>query len=251
MHSSGDVMATKIDQETRRVAIEVTNDRLAAWIRLGNPDDPNPLVPEEVVGALEEAGIVINDSVLQRINEFITLIAGEQDRPERFLVAEGYPAVEGRDGEFLWQESLKKLERDWQGDARVNYYTFNSINTVEKDQPIGTLVRSVPGTNGVDALGNTLTPNRRLEDVQLDSSKVRPSDDDSTTVLANCAGKVLYEKGRLSISEVFVVKKNVGTRVKVRQEWTHGYRSEGPVPQRIRTHPEAGLRQKWDQPGRR
>ncbi len=200
---------TKTDESTSRLAVEIADDRMQAWIRIVDPGDLHSLTLEEIVPALEEVGIVMDDAVRGRIEEFINLMGGEGDRPKRFLIAEGRPAVEGEDGEFLWHESLKKLERDWQGDARINYYSFNSINTVEKDQPIGTLVRSVPGTNGVDVLGNTLTSKRQLEDVQLDSSKVRPSDDDSTTVVANCAGKVLYEKGRLSISEVFVVKKDV------------------------------------------
>ncbi len=201
-------MAAKTDESICRLSVEVADDRMQAWIRLVDPADLHSLTLEEIVAAIEEAAIVIDDAVRGRIEEFINLMGEEGDRPKRFLVAEGRPAVEGKDGDLVWHESFEKLERDWQGDARVNYYTFNSINTVETDQPLGTLVRSVPGANGVDVLGNPLTPKGHPQDVQLDST-VRVSDDDSATVLPNCAGKVVYEAGKLSISEVFVVKKNV------------------------------------------
>ncbi len=203
-----DIVSTKTDQSTSRMAVEISDDRMQAWIRLVDPGDLHSLTFEEIVPVLEGAKIVMDDAVRSRIEEFIGLMGGEGDRPKRFLVAQGRPVVEGKDAEFLWHESLKKLERDWRGDARVNYYTFSSINTVEKDQPIGTFVRAVSGTKGVDTLGKTLNPAGHRKDVELDST-VRLSATDSTTVLANCAGKVVYEEGKLSISEVFEIKKDV------------------------------------------
>lgn len=190
------------------MGVEIADDRMQAFIGLVDADDQQPLTLEEVVGVLEEAKIAIDDAVRSRIEEFINLMGGEQDRPERFLIAEGRLAVEGKDGEFLWHESLEKTKPDWQGDAQVDYYSLNSISTVEKDQPIGTIVPSVPGTEGADVLGNRLTPKLRPRDVEVDSS-VRVSEDDPTTAIADCAGKVVYQKGRLSITEVFEVRQDV------------------------------------------
>ena len=192
----------------RVVVVELTDDRMQAWIRLASPDDPQPLTSEAIVKSLEERNIVVNDAVLKRINDVITLNAEGKDRQERVLVAEGIPVVEGKNAELLWDESFKKCAQDWQGNAPVDYYRFNSIVTVEVDQPIGTLVPAVPGSNGADVFGKTITPKRCPKDVQLDSS-VRMSDEDATTVLAGSAGKVVYEDGRLSISEVFKVAKDV------------------------------------------
>jgi hypothetical protein len=193
---------------TCRPTVEIAEDRMRAWIRLAGPCEPQALTPEEIFKAIENAKIAVDDALRDRVKEFITAVTGEGSPPERFLVAEGCPPVEGKNGEFQWHESLERLERDWRGDARVNYYTFNSINTADKDQPIGTLVRAVAGSNGVDVFGKTLAPTGHPKDVELDST-VRLSDDDSTVVLANCAGKVVYEEGKLSISEVLEIKKDV------------------------------------------
>jgi len=201
-------MAAKDTQTTSRLVVEVSKDRLEAWVRPSDPDDPLPLTPEEIVAALEEAKIAVDDSVLERINAAVGSIAFEDEPPKQFLVAKGRPVIEGKDGEFLWHESLKGVEQDWQGDSPVNYYTLNSIVTVKEDQPIGTLVPAVPGAKGVDVFGAILKPTRHPKDVRLDAS-VKVSDDDATAVLANVAGKVVYQSGALSISKAFEVKGDV------------------------------------------
>ncbi len=199
---------TKTDESIRRLTVEVADDRMQAFIEYVDGGDPSPLTFEEIVTALEEARIVLDDTVRSRIEEFINLIGGEQGRPDRFLVAEGQPVVEGEAGEFLWDESLLKPKPDWDEDAQIDYYSLNSIITVEKDQPIGTILPAVPGTDGVDVLGNRLTPKLHPRDVEVDST-VSVSDDDSRSVVAECAGRIVYENGKLSISEVFEVRQDV------------------------------------------
>ena len=198
-----------------RVAVEVSKDRLQAWVRPVDQDDPRPLTSEEIVDALTENKIVVETDVTERINAYVALLAAkyeptapDSDLPEQFLVAQGRPLVEGKDGDFLWHDSLKKVEQDWRGDAPINYYILNSIVTVEKDDAIGTLVPAIQGVPGVDVFGNPLPPMRSYEDVRLDGS-VRTSDDDPTVALASVAGRVVYENLVLSITEVFVVKGDV------------------------------------------
>lgn len=196
---------TKTDQ---KVAIEVSDDRLQAWIRPLDPDDPRPFTLEEIVHDLEEAKIVVGDPVLERINEFIATISTDDDRPERFLIAEGRPVVEGTDGAFHRAESLLQQELDWQGDAAINYYASKSIHMVEKDDPIGTVVPAVPGVGGINVFGEALKPSRKPTEVELESSVGR-SDVEPSTVLALVPGQIEFVGNVLSINEVFTVPKDV------------------------------------------
>lgn len=199
---------TETEASKRRLTVEVTQDRLEAWIRLACPDDPRPMTPEEILEELTTAKIAVDDSVRARITEGIRICVESETPPGKLLMAKGRPAVEGKDGDFVAHEDLQRVEHAWQGDAKVNYYTFNSIVTVVEGQTIGTLVPPVPGTDGVDVHGTVLKPNRRPKEVQLDASaKVSP--DDPLAVLAVDPGKVSYENGKLSINRVFMVKKDV------------------------------------------
>lgn len=82
-------MATQTNETTCRLRVEIADDRMQAWIRPVNPGDLHSLTFAEIVPALEEAKIIIDDSVGNRIEAYVTLVAGERDRPKRLLVAEG------------------------------------------------------------------------------------------------------------------------------------------------------------------
>lgn len=192
----------------QRLGIEVSGDRLQAWIRPVDPDDPTPFTVEETVGALEDAKIVVDGPVRKRIDEFVDPTSDDDDRQKRFLIAEGRPAVEGTDETFLRAESLVEQEQDWQGDTAINYYTYSSIHLVQKDEPIGTLVPVVASVNGVDVLGKILSPARKLTVIELGSG-VRRSEDDPTLILADTAGQIEFSKGVISLNEVFIVAGDV------------------------------------------
>ena len=203
-------MSTETETETskRRLTVEVTSDRLEAWIHLTCPEDPRPMTTEEILEELTTAKIAVDDSVRARVAEGVRTCAGSGAPPGKLLMAQGRPAVEGKDGDFVAHEDLQRVEHDWQGDAKVNYYTFNSIVTVIEGQTIGKLIPPVAGTDGVDVFGAVLSPNLRPREVQLDTS-VKVSRDDPHVVFAVNAGKVSYEDGQLTISKVYKVKKDV------------------------------------------
>ncbi len=201
-------MPTSVEKNIHALTVETTGDRMRAWIRLADAGDPQPLTQERILQALQDAEIVVDDAVRGRVTEYIAAGTEADSPPEQFTLAEGRPPVEAKDGDLLWHESVEKQRRDWQGDSPVDYFGFSSTIMVEKDQPIGTRVPAVPGADGVDVFGKTVTPARCAKDVELDTT-VRPSDADSMAVVANCAGKIVYDNGRLSISEVFEIKKSV------------------------------------------
>lgn len=192
----------------KRVLVDVSGDRLEATIQPADPADPRPLTAEEIVRAIEIAKVVVDESVSERINAFLALSGTDEEQPEPFLIAQGRPASECKDESFKRHETLLHREQDWQGDAPVNYYTYNSIHLVEKDDPIGSLIPAVPGADGVDVFGEILGPCERPKEFQLDTT-VRRSADDATSVFANVAGQVDLSQNALRIKEVFTISKDV------------------------------------------
>ncbi len=191
-----------------RVAIEVSSDCLQAWICLLNPDDPSPFTLKEIVCVLKEGKIDISESVTQRIPEILAQANKVEERSERFLIAEGRPAVECVGEAFQRQESFLKKEKDWQGDASVSYYNYNSIHFVHAGELIGFLVASIPGVDGIDVFGKTLTPLRKPTNIVLDKSILR-SKKNAAALLANEPGQVEFSGNLISISEVLTVSNDV------------------------------------------
>ena len=201
-------MEKTADETGRRIAVEIAKDRLTAWIYPRDRDDPRRFDTEEIVAALRAHEIKVDEGAEARVEAFLAMLSDGGEVPERFAIAEGKAAREGTDGEFLWDESLEKKESAWQDDAPVNYYTLNSIVTVEQGRRIGTAIASTPGVDGFDVCGNIITPKKSPTDIQLDDT-VALAPDDPCAVVANVAGRPNYEHRVVSIDEILLIEGDV------------------------------------------
>ncbi len=164
---------------------------------------------DEVFTALEEAKIAITDAVKARVAEFIRLVASGKAGSEPFMVATGEPPQHGQDEKFVWDKSFEKEAIDWQDDAAVNYYTLNSILTVDKDTTIGTIAPAVQPRDGVNVKGRTIPAEGSALPLQVDKSIVRPPDDPSR-VITSIPGKVIDDHHTLQIIEVLKIDGDIG-----------------------------------------
>lgn len=188
------------------VAVVISDDRMQAWLRVIDAGAARAGDSDKIIEALHASQVVITDEVKGRLDEFVAAASGEADLAEPFLVAEGREPVEGTDGTFEWHESFQKTQQDWQGEDPVNYYSLNSIQTVDEGQPIGTLMPPKAGVPGADVTGEEVNPKRTPVAVHTDPS-VRQ--EVGGAVFANVPGKVEYRDGRLRVNEVFTVGHDV------------------------------------------
>lgn len=203
-------MSDGTKEKTRGLVVEISPDKMSAWLLLADPSVPDAERMEQAVEALTEAEVPITEELSTRIEDYLGQINGaDGDAPnEKCLIAEGRPPVEGENGRFVWDESFDQLKRDWGGDATVNHYDLSSIVTVKKDQKIGTLVPPVPGAAGSDVLGHTIAPETTPTPVELDAT-VLAGKEDASEVFAATDGRVVYEDNQLSISEVVTIAADV------------------------------------------
>ena len=142
-------MAAKTDAAVKRIKVAVAADRLSATVQWTAPAGSEPPAAPEVVEALQAQRVVVDEAVQARVAEFVRQVSAGQNSPqpaEPFVVARGTAAQNGTDEKFTWDESFQKHANDWQGDAAVNYYSFNSIITVEAGTVIGSLQAPVPAS---------------------------------------------------------------------------------------------------------
>jgi hypothetical protein len=135
-------MGSGTNAKTGQVRIVTSKDRLQAWLELPRPGFPgfSPPSEEDLISVLTEKEIELTDAVRERVRQYLEIISGASqgdadggppEVPQRFLIAEGRAAVDAKNGEFEWDEAFSKRVQDWQGDAPVNYYTMNSVVTIE------------------------------------------------------------------------------------------------------------------------
>ena len=201
-------ITTEASAVTSRLAIDVSQDRVQAFIGLPDPADATAWTADELIGALRQANIVVNETVTTRVNELLALIASGNDLPDRFLLAEGRPATEPKDAEFTWNPSLQEMAQGWQDDAPINYYKLNSILTIEADAILGELTPAIPGQDGIDIYGHPIKPTQHPLEIELGDG-VTKSSEDPKVIKAVIAGRVQQTNNKLAITPVLDIKGDV------------------------------------------
>ena len=109
-----------------------------------------PVTDVEVIEAPEEADVAITDDVRERVASFIEQVSDGKPLPEPFTAARGEPATDARDESLDWDDCFDATMAKWSDGAQVDFYSFNSIVTVEEDALIGKIGSIVSGRRRSD-----------------------------------------------------------------------------------------------------
>jgi uncharacterized protein (DUF342 family) len=202
-------MSTAQSSTSERIAVQVSPDALAASLQvIRRPHDESPVTADEVLAALAEARIALDDTVKARVAEFLDLTESEDGLAEPFVVATGRPAEEGKDEEFVWDEKFDRHATDWQDDAPVNYYERGSVTVVDEDTILGTVTALVPAKDGIDVRGEAIKPCSVPERLEL-CDTVRRAEDNPSQIVSNVPGKIVLCGAKLRIEEVLRIEGDV------------------------------------------
>ncbi len=209
----GHAMASDTKAIARQIRIVVSKDRLQAWVELPALVSPcfSPPGEDEIITALTGKGIELTEAVRERVRQYLQIVGraspadatqGCPEVPERFLIAEGYPPVEATDGRFEWDEAFSKQAQAGQNDAPVDYYTLNSILTIEAGTTVGRIVAPTDGQVGRDVFGKELTPRRRTGLPVKLGHGLRAAAADPQRVVTDVPGWLAHEGNTIRMSEV-------------------------------------------------
>ena len=190
--------------ESRLAVVEVSADRMSAMLQVAEDTPAESITHEVVLDALKAARVPVDETVQTRVASFLEQLGAEDGGSREFEVARGVPAEEGTDESLEWDEIFNRHEVDPDGDEAIDWYTYNSIITVNAGTVIGRITELVPSTSGRDVHGEVLRPARSAMPLELDKT-VRRSEEDPAVVIADVAGRVVLRNRRLAIHEVLEV----------------------------------------------
>ncbi len=199
-------MAGVVAEKAVKLVVEKSNDHLSATISVQPKGVIPELTTEDIISALKAEEIAITDAIRSRATEFFETFASG-DIPEDFLIAEGTPP-QGRDEQFAWSEKYDDTKTEWQEDAPVDFYSLNSIITVEKDDIFGSTEPPIPAGPGMTIEGNAIPATCSPKTLNLDRTIIR-SQEDSSKLVAGISGAVVQEEDTIRIDEVLFVNGDV------------------------------------------
>ncbi len=198
---------TKVSTPFRVVVAE---DHLTATIRLRDEADFKHVTTSDVVVALEQARIMVDDAVTSRIQEYIARITAGRHAYEPVLIAKGRPLDEGKDATFEWYEPIAPREEainEDEDERRLSHYDVSKFVMVNAGDTIGHITPAVPATPGIDVHGNEIPIRKAPSEIELNENVVLA--EDGTTVVAQEAGRVNVADGRITVVTVLEITENV------------------------------------------
>lgn len=188
-----------------KTMIRISEDEMQAYMTVYPPKPGEAGYTENALAeALLEYGIIegIKHNVLEAILK-------DEAYNKEFLVAEGKPAKDGKNGEFQYFfnrfiDRKPKILKD----GSVDYGSMREVESVEAGQEIIRYIPAGPGQEGVTVTGKVLSAKAGRELPQI-KGKGFTVTADKRSYIANVSGKIEFEKERLVITNMLVIEGDV------------------------------------------
>ena len=213
LKSDESTVAGKISSDTNvtihpeTVKVDVSRDRTKAYLifkpaqnggRRATMDDVNE--------ALSEA--TIKEGIFK---ENIEQALKERDPREKYLIAEGKLPIHEKDGylEYFFNAEKKTGKPKLLEDGTVDFRNLDLIETVEAQAVLIKVHPPLPGTNGIDVLGQPLEHKKAKPAPAILRGKGVSVDSTGRIFTSDTCGQVIFQNKKLSVSSVLEIESDI------------------------------------------
>lgn len=185
--------------------VRVSQDGMKAYLVLIPFLNGTRLTTRDIHNVLAEHKIVYGVK-----EDIITLIPGEQDRYNEWLIAEGLPVVQGTNATLVFHFNTQVVEIKPQelSDGSVNFHDLNLIQTVEEDDLLVEKIPPQPGKAGRTVLGEERKA-LQGKDIRLPGGQNTKAVEQGGKLLAAKAGHIVYSNKKVNIYPSYEVRGDV------------------------------------------
>lgn len=197
---------TSIHQTTETADIELSKDRMEAFISFNEPvNDGAKLDAEGIIASLDEAGVINYN------RETVNTLALHRVHGRKYSIAKGTPPVNGIDGYLQYHfnnENLKPKPKILE-DGSVDFRQLGLLRLCERGDVLVTSVPSKDGRDGIDVTGNEIAfaPGRAPQPIPV--GKNTYVSEDGLHLIADKSGQLVISQGKININPCLEIKGNV------------------------------------------
>lgn len=190
-----------------KVFLEMTDDRMKASVRILPPKADGRQIDEEDIRQILGENRIIEGVLHDRIRS--ALEKGLFNIP--VLVAEGRPAIQGKDATLDFKVTFRDKSTPivFDDNDDVDFADLGLIVNVMADEVLVEKVPPTQGVPGVNLLGQVI-PARDGKDVELKGGENTVLSSDGSLLKAKVNGHAVMEGGLISVKPVFLVNGDVG-----------------------------------------
>ena len=193
--------AASLRKKEFSISIEENGNKAYAYI----PWIPGNIVKkEDIYQDLERREIVYGIK-----HEAIADMIDKRRQNEKILIAEGIPAIRGKDGWFEWfvRLDLPRIPAPLP-DGGVDYVNIEAFEMVEEGEKIAVYHRAEAGISGKNIYGETIHAESGMEKKPIRGIGFR-IEPDGVPYVSKMNGKFEYTAGRILITNMLVVREDV------------------------------------------
>ncbi len=187
------------------IHIELSSDEMVAELVFPKTTGNLIVTRAKIEKLFETNGIKqgIKEQIIER------LVTGYIPENGRIVIAEGTPAVHGKDGYyyFMFKTELPTMPKV-KSDGSVDYKNVDLFELVEEGQKIAVFYPATSGSYGFTVKGKLITPVKGKNPPKLTGSGFRLLDD-GVTYTAAVSGSISYNNYTIKISNLYHVKGDV------------------------------------------
>ncbi|CFX66537.1 Protein of unknown function DUF342 [Syntrophomonas zehnderi OL-4] len=198
--------STNIVSSDGSAYIYLDKDKMKAYVEISPPTGEGiPCDLEKAKAALHEAKVVfgIDESQIKK-----ALL--EENWGRKVLVAQGVPAIDGKDAilNLKYFASDKKLAPREDDKGNVDYRELGLVHNVKKGEVLAERIPPLPGIKGTNVLGKELMP-RNGRDFPLPRGKNTVCNEDNTKLYSVIDGHITMVDRKLQVQPVFELNGDV------------------------------------------
>jgi uncharacterized protein (DUF342 family) len=196
----------RIRQVPETVTIEVSKDRMEAFITFEEPVNDGGLIDENGVReAAQKAGIPdIKDEVIKAVLQ-------HKVYGRKLVVARGVPPTHGTDGFLQYHFNNENLRPKPKilDDGTVDFRQLGILRLCNRGDVLVTSVQPKEGRDGVDVTGRAIPHVKGRQPVPIPMGKNTYITEDGLHLIADVSGQLLIQNGKIHISPCLEIKGNV------------------------------------------
>ncbi|MEE3357612.1 MAG: FapA family protein [Lachnospiraceae bacterium] len=207
----GNIEEESLEKKRKLLKVRISADGMQAFItlpRLDNNGERAVYSVQDIMQALKEHGVIYG------IDQDMVLKLAQDPIPGReVVVATGKPFRDGLPGEFEYrfQRNLNRKPVEMP-DGSVDYMSIKTVETVQEGDVIVVYHPAIQGEDGILVNGKS-HPAKKGRDLPPLGGKNFTRSEDGNTYTADISGKIEIHGNRITISPVYDVQDEVGTKV--------------------------------------
>lgn len=189
----------------------VSDDQMEVLLNLypSGIGDYESLNLEQIISDYNDQGFKVKPDV-EKIKSALEEIQKTNEPMLDLKIAEGLPAVDGKDGWLEYFVQIKELHGpSITEDGRVDFYNLGLVNPIAKGDRVLLFHPHEQGKPGHNVFGHEIEPREPVQCDLPDINNTAFSPDNPRLIISKVDGNVTFANDRVIISDVFSIRGNI------------------------------------------